>query len=210
MSTIKHVVFDMDDVLCNTSAYILERLKSIYKIKGELEKLACVISHEQASLSTFYFDKDIRDDIWNYVVADGRFALSAFPTPMVNRSFIDMLELAERKGIGRHICTHRGYMKDNKGLTYTEFWLNYYGVREYFDNIFVIRSAEHPDKLAFLDEALDTEDYRLVDDNPLHDIDKDHPQNDKLIIYDEINLLNGYRLNLHTNDPVSEIIKLIK
>lgn len=203
MSNIEHVVFDMDDVLCNTSEFILKQLFNHYRLNNDQVKLSKLGEYIVKNVSPFLFSEEFRDDIWNFAVKDGFFALYANPSPIFNNELLDFFESSSQNGIRLHICTHRGYMEKDKGSDYTCHWLKTLGIIEYFDNIFVIKSKDHPNKLTFLDEELGTENYRLVDDNPLHDVNKLHPKNEKLIIYNGINILPGYRENLVTEDPIT-------
>lgn len=203
----KHIVFDMDDTLCNTSKFITDALEFTYLLEDKKEKLAKLSAYRNANVSTFLYDKELRDDTWKYVISPMDFAFKASPSSIVDRNFEIWLNEKHDQGIGVHICTHRGFMPDNKGKVYTEHWLGSRGIHYCFDNLFVIKSSEHPNKLTYLEEALGTKDFLLVDDNPLHDPEKVHPHDPRLIIYTGINKLPGYVNNLNTTRPLYEADK---
>lgn len=204
----KHIVFDMDDTLCNTSKFITDALEFAYLYEDNTDKLNKLMHYRSKEISTFLYDKELRDDTWKYAISPLEFAFKAEPSKIVGRQFEIWLNEKRSQGIGVHICTHRGFMPDNKGTLYTEHWLGSRGIDYCFDNLFVIKSSEHPNKLSYLEEALGTKDFLLVDDNPLHDPEKEHPHDPRLIIYTGINKLPGYVNNLNTINPLHEADKL--
>lgn len=204
----KHVVFDMDDTLCNTSKFITDTLEFTYLFEEKSDKLDKLAQYRDKNVSTFLYDKELRDDTWKYAISPLDFAFKAAPSDIVNRQFEVWLNEKRSQGIGVHICTHRGFMPDDKGRLYTGHWLGCRGIDYCFDNLFVIKSSEHPNKLSYLEEALGTKDFLLIDDNPLHDPEELHPRDPRLIIYTGINKLPGYANNLNTTRPLHEADKL--
>ena len=204
MLKVTDIVFDMDDTLTDTTGYIKDRIYQHYILNNEKDKLKRLKELLKTDISTLHYDVDIRDDIWNYVIKSGEFILNVKPSPFVRSpDFHILLDTISSKGINLHICTHRGFLPSDTGLRFTNYWLEENYLLPFFNNVFVISSKEYPNKLDFLDKKLPKQSYLLFDDNPLHDTNKIHPKNDKLIIYTGVNNLPGYILNTTTDNPIT-------
>lgn len=181
-----NLVFDMDDTLVRTNQEIYHRLGSFYSVtSGSIAKAFTLKNLQLEGKTTLELPAALKEDSWNHVVSKGEFMLTAEPTRLLceDRPWLEnLIKLVRQTGGKTAICTHRGFHK--KALEYTTRWLERHAVTSLFDHIHVIDGREIPNKIEYLEKHYSH--FKLVDDNPLHEIDKDPAvKDDRLLIFTE-------------------------
>lgn len=186
------LVTDMDDTLCDTRAFILDRLFTILTAKKDIEKLEYLEANAD-TLPTFLFRRDIRDIIFGEVIVPGNYMVWAKPTQLLTSGYDVLIrELKAEYGddFTSVICTHRGFTVDGKGRT--QYWLERQGVEDCFDEVYSIKSSEYPNKIEYLKALYPEHRILLLDDNPLHTPETTADYIKEILIYDGITKLPGY------------------
>ncbi len=185
-----HLVFDMDDTLVDTDASIYQELIT--------HTAHCPILTDELTtwrelgLTTLQLSPTLLQVNIKNVLPSGTFMLGTIPSPLTACTGALHAFLDKQVELGRipAICTHRGFHE--KGRDYTHQWIETNNLSKYFaeEHIHVINPREHGNKLTYLEKHYS--DFRLVDDNPLHDIVTPHPHDPRLLVYPGIGRYAGY------------------
>lgn len=186
---VTNIIFDMDDTLTQTSHYFAERIFKKAKQDGRDDMIEAYKNHIKTGGQLSFKHPDIGQYIYAEL-GDPSYMLNVKPTRLFNQVFItkEMRELIHKKNV--HIATHRGFQKH--GEAYTRQWLCEHNADKYITDLHCLDSNDHPDKVAYL-QAIYGDDFILIDDNPLHDLKVEHPENKRVIIYNEYGDYPAYR-----------------
>lgn len=199
--------FDLDDTLTGTNPYLYRRAKTFTKLNGEHDVHDVLVQSERNGLTTLQLPKPIGDYIFNHFLEDGNFMLSVNRSPLLEGNldaFICLLKTIRAKGGKVAVCTHRGFHP--KAKSYSEYWLDVNIGMKHFDEVHVLDPKVHPDKLKYLETQ--SESFKLVDDNPLHDLNKVHVRDSRILHYNGISDYSGYRFQRKVKS-VSDIMQLL-
>lgn len=184
-----HLYFDMDDTLCRTTDYVQQqtcsRLLERHDLDGfeEFRKLIKTDTFRHHYPEKF---KSINSEL----MKSGRYMLDARPTALFNYLFLIPGNMPKCKSI--NILTHRG--KTSMAMTFTRNWLQYYHAAEHINKIHCISHLDHPSKVDYLASLHKDEPFKLVDDNPFFYVDKEHPFDHRVSIYDQHSKYDAYKL----------------
>lgn len=202
------VAFDMDDTFCQTGGYInyeLRRIGIATKNAGLLEYL----DQHADQVPTMCYPADIKKIVNEKIIGPGIYMLDAKHTELLANDRIGLLRDLKRiygDLLRIVVCSHRGFHEF--GEIFTRKWLTKMSVLDLFDDIHMLDGKHHPDKIKFLKEAYPGSPIKLIDDNPLHDFNKEHDHQEEIMIYDEVHTFPGYK-NQARFDGIASIVSWV-
>lgn len=199
---------DMDDTLCNTYGIIVSLLKMRLMVLGREDLIQQLNIHLAKKDSTLNYVEPLKDLIYDDVLKDGSFMVKAQPSQLVNHHFFEMLKKAEAYHIDMFIISHRKPLMN--ALRNTEWWLKETDILPFIQDIILLDSKTHPNKVDYIKETFNTEEFILLDDNPLHDLETVHAPCNNLLVYNEYYTHPAYQRNVNTANPVPFLLKFIE
>lgn len=189
--SIKHLFFDMDDTLVQTDQYIKRKILTGLTLDGATELLKVFNGWLLLNKTTLELPECLKEASFKYGLSSGEFMLNKEKSPLISNlpAFRLLLRRVTDLGIHTGIVTHRGWHED--GLKNTQAWLVEKDLHLYFDDVIVLDAKENPSKTDYLEKHFT--DFKIVDDNPLHDLGKVYPKDDRLLIYTGIGNYDAYR-----------------
>lgn len=183
------IVFDMDDTLTQTSYWIAEQLYARWEKEGRDDLIKIHRDHTQIEGQISLKHPEIYAHIYD-LLGDPEFMLKLAPTRLFNKVFKEKTLYGLIKNKRVIVATHRGFHAEGKA--FTEQWLTQHRAMEKIETVHCLDSKVHPNKVAYLTEHYGN-DFLLIDDNPLHDLTAEHPENRRIIIYNEYGDYPAYR-----------------
>lgn len=187
------LAFDMDDTLCLTGKYINDQLYKVARHSGDTELLE-FLDKNSGHLSTMLYPPEVKVKVDTLIIGPGVYMLEAEKTPLFCPNFISILKRLKAmygEMLKIVVCSHRGFHE--YGEIYTRKWLVKHGALEVFDEIHMLDGKVDPDKIQFLKKEYPGSPIKLIDDNPLHDFNKEHERQEEILIYDVVHSFPGYK-----------------
>lgn len=186
------VGYDMDDTLCLTGQFINDDLTVAAKQHG-LNDVEQFIRTNREHMSTMLYPPEIKKFVDKYVIGPGTYMLDAKPSGLMEAQILQKVaKWFKNHDVLQVVCSHRGFHE--YGEIYTRQWLQGESVLQHIDDIHMLDGKTHPNKVDFL-RAYYGEDVEIVllDDNPLHDFNKEHEPVKEIMIYDRVHQFKGYQ-----------------
>lgn len=191
MSDIVVLAYDMDDTLCLTGKFINDDMTKHAKRLG-LTDVEQYIKVNRDHMSTMLYPPEIKQHVDKHVIGPGLYMLDAEPSELMETNIIERVHnrYKDRKVI-QVVCSHRGFHQ--YGEIYTRQWMQEQNVVKYIDAFHMLDGKTHPNKIDFLRGHYSNAKIVLLDDNPLHDFNKEHEKVDGVVIYDWVHQFPGYK-----------------
>lgn len=191
--------FDMDDTLTNTNEYLYRITLSHFNLTKQHREFDVLKECRKNGLTTLQLPSMLGEYIGKHFVGPGHFMLGVFPSPMLLGKldqFKDLVGVVRKQGGSVGVCTHRGL--NDHAEAFTTSWLEDNGLLPYIDQLYVINPKQHPNKINFLKTK--SKKFKLVDDNPLHDLNTVHDHHPDILHYTGISRYDAYRKQYQVNE----------
>lgn len=199
------LALDMDDTLCDTQSEVVLRLRRYLYERAMWDDLKDVyrrsaINKMIQTQSTMLYPEHLRKIIAEEIIGQGDYIKTVKPTSLITGLYLPRLIEKLKHQLGEHnfqvvIATHRNAEKG--ALENTAAWLFDNKMELFIDDMHFIQGSN---KIDYLTAQYPDHQICLLDDNPFGNLEKVHPFNPAVMIYDRLAVYDVYQ---HQNRFVS-------